>query len=150
MADIRLCSFKVSQAVSSTPVTTMRAILLKKRLLFHCVGYAFKASRATDFLSITVLCLHIIVAWAHIIYLLTTRRCSDYWVRAEEMLTLALTSKTDTRILQNTCAFVKRFGTGSCCANQEGWGRNPLDGFGEEGEAGGGADACCCSGGIGR
>ncbi len=27
------------------------------------------------------------------------------------MLTLALTSKTDTRILQNTCDFVKRFGT---------------------------------------
>jgi len=111
MADIRLCSFKVSQAVSSTPVTTMRAILLKKKLLFHCVGYAFKASGATDFLSITVLCLHIIVPWAHIIYLLTTRRSSDCWDSVEEMLTLALTSKTDTRILQNTCDFVKRFGT---------------------------------------
>ena len=77
----------------------------------HPAGYAYKASRITDFLSIGVLLLHLIVALGHTLYLLLTRYSSASWDTVEELIVLAHVSRTDTRDLRNTSAGIKRFST---------------------------------------
>ena len=77
----------------------------------HLAGYAYKASRATDYLSIGVLLLHLMVALGHTLYLLLTRYSSASWDTVEELIVLAHVSRTDTRNLRNTSAGIKRFST---------------------------------------
>lgn len=77
----------------------------------HLAGYAYKASRVTDYLSIGVLLLHLIVALGHTLYLLLTRYSSASWDTVEELVVLAHVSRTDTRDLRNTSAGIKRFST---------------------------------------
>lgn len=74
-------------------------------------GYAYKASRVTDYLSMVVLLLHIIVALAHTLYTFFTRLSSGSWDTVEELLVLAQVSRTDTTDLRNTGAGIKRFST---------------------------------------
>ena len=75
------------------------------------IGYAYKASRVTDYLSIVVLLLHMVVALAHTLYLLFTRLSSASWDTVEELIVLAQVSTTDTKDLRNTSAGIKRFST---------------------------------------
>lgn len=65
-------------------------------------GYAYQASRATDYLSLGVLLLHLIVALGHTLYLLLTRYSSASWEMVEELIVLAQVSRTDTKDLRNT------------------------------------------------
>ncbi|CAD6590448.1 MAG: hypothetical protein ASARMPREDX12_004370 [Alectoria sarmentosa] len=82
-------------------------------LAFHgfLTGYAYKASRVTDYLSIVVLLLHMVAALAHTLYLLFTRLSSASWDTVEELIVLAQVSTTDTKDLRNTSAGIKRFST---------------------------------------
>lgn len=82
-------------------------------LKFHgyLTGYAYKASRVTDYLSIVVLLLHMVVALIHTLYLLFTQLSSASWDTMEEFIVLAQVSRTDTKDLRNTSAGIKRFST---------------------------------------
>ena len=75
------------------------------------VGYAYKASRATDYLSICVLLFHIIVALSHTIQVVLTRYSSASWDSAEELIVLAQVSRTDTKDLRHTSAGIKQLST---------------------------------------
>ena len=55
-------------------------------------GYAYEASKPTDYLSIAVLLLYILIAFAHTLRLLVTRRSSVCWDTIEELVLLAKTS----------------------------------------------------------
>ena len=77
----------------------------------HRAGYAFQASRATDYLDVAIVSLHMAIAIAHIPCLFLTRLSSECWDTLEELLSLALTLKTDIRILKNICVGIKRLST---------------------------------------
>ncbi|KAG8526754.1 uncharacterized protein KY384_008183 [Bacidia gigantensis] len=68
---------------SYTPLT-MKAFLK---------GYAFEASRVTDYLAIGVMIIYTSLALAHIVCLLAFRRTCACWDTIEEVIALALTSK---------------------------------------------------------
>ncbi|KAM0797048.1 hypothetical protein BDR22DRAFT_489214 [Usnea florida] len=74
-------------------------------------GYAYKASKTTDYLSICVLLFHKIVALTHTLQLVLTRYSSHSWDSAEELIVLAQVSRTDTKDLRHTSAGIKRFST---------------------------------------
>lgn len=74
------------------------------------VAWAYKASKVTDYLSIGVLLAHLILAVAHIAYVLITHHSSSTWDSQEEMLALALTSQPPSA-MADTCAGIERFGT---------------------------------------
>lgn len=74
-------------------------------------GYGFHASRAIDYLAITVLIIYMLVALTHIAHLLVFRRSSECWDTLEEFMVLAQTSVAHTQDLDNTCAGIKRFRT---------------------------------------
>lgn len=65
----------------------------------------------TDYLSVVVLLLHMIVALAHTLHLLLTRYSSASWDTLEELVVLAQVSRTDTKDLRNTSAGIKRLST---------------------------------------
>ena len=59
---------------------------------FTQLGYAYKAARPTDFLSIAILLLYILIVVTHIFCLLVTRRSTTCWNTIEELFLLAKSS----------------------------------------------------------
>lgn len=55
----------------------------------YLVGYAYKALRVTDYISISVFILHKIVALSHTLHLLLTRCSYASWDTVEELIALA-------------------------------------------------------------
>ena len=56
-------------------------------------GYAYQASSATDYLSISVLALYVAIVLCHVVSSVISRRSFAYWDTAEEMLLLAKNSQ---------------------------------------------------------
>ena len=64
------------------------------------------------YLAITALAIRTTVALVHILCMLLARLSSECWDTLEMLLTIALTSKNDTRIPKNTCAGISRTAKG--------------------------------------
>ena len=90
--------------VTDTPFTTMR-------LSQTITGYGYKASTLTDFLALTVLLAHLLIALAHTILTLYTRDSSAAWDTITEFSVLAQQSEPAKHALHNTCAGIQEWGT---------------------------------------
>jgi hypothetical protein len=74
-------------------------------------GLSYKASLSTDYLSISVLLGHIVLAMAHTLWLLYKRQSSGCWDTITELVTLAQNSRPAHAVLKNTSTGIKCIGT---------------------------------------
>lgn len=70
-------------------------------------GFSYKASSSTDYLSISVLVGHIILALAHTFWLISKRQSSGCWDTITELVTLAQNSGPAHSVLRNTSTGIK-------------------------------------------
>ncbi|KAI4216266.1 MAG: hypothetical protein LQ351_001276 [Letrouitia transgressa] len=70
-------------------------------------GYKYDASATTDYLAIAVIIFHGLVALAHTVYCFICGASSSSWDSISEILTLALGSRVEEKVLQNTGAGIK-------------------------------------------
>ncbi|KAL8731086.1 MAG: hypothetical protein Q9181_004432 [Wetmoreana brouardii] len=61
----------------------------------------------TDFISITIIFVYLLIATAHLLYTLIRRRSSQAWRNLDDLLALAHSSRPEPRVLSNTCAGIK-------------------------------------------
>lgn len=76
-------------------------------------GLSYQARLVTDYLAIAVLLIYIIVAIAHVLYLIWTRQSSSQWDFITEFFVLAYNSKPISKALENTSSginCIKTFG----------------------------------------
>ena len=85
--------------------------LTVQRGAISITGYSYKASTFTDYLSISTLLIHILLAFAHIVELLIIRQSSSCWDTVTELLVLMQNSRPAPNALKNTCAGIKELGT---------------------------------------
>jgi hypothetical protein len=74
-------------------------------------GLSYRASFPTDYLSISVLLGHILLALGHTIWLLYRRQSSGCWDTITELVTLAQNSRPAHKVLKNTSTGIKYLGT---------------------------------------
>ena len=74
-------------------------------------GYSFKATETTDFLSIAVLAVHMLIAFGHTMWCLWNLSSSECWDTVTEVITLSQNSQPAFDALKNTAAGVKKFST---------------------------------------
>lgn len=67
-------------------------------------GYSLVADTFLDYLAVSVLCCHLLIALGHTVILLWTRRSSAAWDSLPESLALGQNSEPAPIALQNTCA----------------------------------------------
>ena len=70
-------------------------------------GYAFKADQNAHYLALAVLFVHLLVALAHIAYVIITRTAPVAWGTSEELLVLAQSSPPTQMALQDTCGGIQ-------------------------------------------
>ncbi|MCJ1353161.1 MAG: hypothetical protein MMC33_003146 [Icmadophila ericetorum] len=85
--------------------------LTVERAAISITGYSYKASALTDYLSISILLIHILLALCHIIEMLITRQSSSCWDTVTELLALMQNSRPAPTALKNTCAGIMELGT---------------------------------------
>lgn len=74
-------------------------------------GYSYRAEAVTDYLSIVVLMVHVLMALGHTIRLLYFKRTSSAWGSIAERLALSLNSRPATNASRNTSAGINHFDT---------------------------------------
>lgn len=74
-------------------------------------GYSYSAIASTDYLSIVVLIVHVLLALGHTLQLIYFKRSSSAWDSIAELLTLSLNSRPPTHVLKNTSAGIDQFDT---------------------------------------
>ena len=74
-------------------------------------GFSYRASLSTDYLSVSVLLSHIVLALGHTVWLIYRRQSSACWDTITELVTLAQNSHPAHAVLKNTSAGIKCIGT---------------------------------------
>ena len=75
-------------------------------------GYGYQIGSTSDYLALTVLLIHLIIAGTYTIYvLLITQQTSACWDTFSELIALAQQSSPSTQALKNTCAGIRNFST---------------------------------------
>ena len=87
------------------------ANLTENRVSINITGYSYRASTLTDYLSMAVLFIHMLLAITHVIELLITHRSSGCWDTVTELLALMQNSRPARSALKNTCAGIKELKT---------------------------------------
>ncbi|MCJ1389676.1 hypothetical protein MMC18_002533 [Xylographa bjoerkii] len=85
--------------------------LITNRASIQISGYSYKASLFTDYLSISILLIYILLALYHAVEIVFTRRASACWDTITELLALMQNSRPATLALKNTCAGIKELST---------------------------------------
>lgn len=88
----------------ATPIT-------QERVAITIGGYSYRASALTDYLSIALLLIHMLMAVSHIVYLMSTGKSSSAWESMSELLVLAQNSRPAPTALRNANVGVKRLKT---------------------------------------
>lgn len=77
-------------------------------VIYLYIVYAFRAAATTDYLSIAVLALYVLIALSHAAYTAIRGRSSRAWEKLEDFVVLMLNSRQAPDRLANTCAGVER------------------------------------------
>ena len=84
---------------------------VKKRATVYITGYSYKASVFTDYLSIAVHIIYMLLAFYHAVMLVIRRRVSACWDSITECFALMQNSQPAIRALSNTSAGVRELRT---------------------------------------
>lgn len=79
--------------------------------VFALPVYASRARAKTDYLSIAILALYVVIALSHAIYTVALGRSSRSWEKLEDFIALLVNSRPAPDALGNTCAGVERIRT---------------------------------------
>ncbi|MCJ1378917.1 hypothetical protein MMC17_002016 [Xylographa soralifera] len=85
--------------------------MISERASIQISGYSYKASLFTDYLSISVLILYVLLAFYHAAETILIRRASACWDTITELLALMQNSRPATLALKITCAGIKELST---------------------------------------
>jgi hypothetical protein len=83
----------------------------KIRMRVSVTGYGYQSSTSSDYLSLAVLFIHLLLALVHTIYIVSTRRTSSCWDTFSELIALAQQSQPARSELSNTCTGINRLET---------------------------------------
>ncbi|KAJ8107864.1 hypothetical protein OPT61_g8572 [Boeremia exigua] len=87
------------------------SVLTELPMQQEITGYAYRSSSLTDYLALSVVLLHLVVAAAHTALLLVRRKSSACWDSVPELLALAHQSEPSAAALQNTATGIERLRT---------------------------------------
>ncbi|KAL6713894.1 hypothetical protein ACLMJK_008388 [Lecanora helva] len=85
--------------------------LIKRHASIKISGYSYKASVLTDYLSVSIVIIYMLLALCHTIELILRRQVSACWDTITELFALMQNSRPATVALKNTCAGIKELGT---------------------------------------
>ena len=100
-----------SRAVKPSDYDLRTQRYTKMQMRVTVTGYGYQASTSSDYLSLVVLFTHLLLAVAHTIYMISTRRTSGCWDTFSELVALAQQSQPAKSEMWNTCAGINRLET---------------------------------------
>lgn len=107
----RVTYFQMKQSITGCtclsihPPIYMIALALANECL---ILVAYKASTTTDYLALSVVIIHLVIAVGHTVLLLTRKESSGCWDTLPELLALAQQSAPSTTVLKNTSTGIYR------------------------------------------
>ncbi|KAL4886181.1 hypothetical protein BJY04DRAFT_229322 [Aspergillus karnatakaensis] len=103
----------LQQPLPLAPTTTTNPKepeIITLRTKMHITGFSLQTSLAS-YLAMSVLCIHILMANSHIIYVLTKRHTSGCWSTVGELVALAQSSKPASEVLVNSVGAIEKAAT---------------------------------------